>query len=778
MSFRHFYWLAVFCGAVLFGMAAAAQDVGSPSLVPLESVGQEVTWDRVAESTEDVLTGPKPSLFRLSRLRDELVTWRDQFANGSEINSGRIATVQSQIAALGPAPEEGDEPAAIAARRSALEEQLADLRAPALLAEESFARANGLIAEVDALIRGRDAQTLTTRAQAPINPVHWPGAVRDMGQAIDVFWSGTISKIRADIISGNLFRTLPVGLLFLAIAGVLLARGRKWVLGLQSSVDNGTARGKAVWHFLLSVWEIILPYLGLLALVTGLNRMSILGEGGQLLLDAVFNGALLIILTRWLNEQFFPLYGDDGPLRYGLETRRKARRVGTILAWLLAASIVLTGLMRIAEPAEISVSVVLLPIQILLGYMLFRFGRLLRTDPAVPEHFDSEDSPPKGRARRFVGILCMGVAIATPVLAAAGFSDAASALFRPSVLTLAILAVVILLQRFVNDLWELRYREPGQSSGSLAPVLIGFLFFLVALPLLAIAWGARIEDLFEIWARFREGFVIGDTRISPSDFITFAAVFAVGFLLTRFIQGTLRANVLPRTKLDLGGQNAVVAGFGYVGIILAAIIAITMAGIDLSSLAIVAGALSVGIGFGLQNIVSNFVSGIILLIERPIGEGDWIEVNGTMGYVRDISVRSTRVETFDRTDVIIPNADLVSGQVTNWTRGNAVGRVIVPVGVAYGTDTQKVISILKDVAMNHPLVLLNPEPNVLFLEFGDSSLNFEIRAILRDVNFVMHVKSDLNLAIEKRFAEEDIEIPFPQRDLWIKNPKALEGGET
>jgi potassium efflux system protein len=338
------------------------------------------------------------------------------------------------------------------------------------------------------------------------------------------------------------------------------------------------------------------------------------------------------------------------------------------------------------------------------------------------------------------------------------------------VLTVMLVGLALLLYNVVVSILQailLTGQAVEQKPLSLLPVCVICLLVIAFAPLMALAWGASLADLREIWRLLTDGVQIGEIRLSLDMVVTLVLVFSIGVFLTRWLQRLLRVSVLPRTKLDRGAQTALVTGIGYLGLTLTALIAVSSAGLNLSNLAVVAGALSLGIGFGLQTIVSNFVSGIILLVERPIKEGDWIEVSGYSGVVRKISVRSTRIETFDRHDVILPNSDLISGTVKNMTLSSMTGRLILPVGVAYGSDLEKTREILLDAAKSHKAVYSQPPPSVLFIGLGESSLDLELRCFLRDIGDILSVKSDLLFTIYAALNLEKIEIPFPQRDIHL-----------
>ncbi len=324
------------------------------------------------------------------------------------------------------------------------------------------------------------------------------------------------------------------------------------------------------------------------------------------------------------------------------------------------------------------------------------------------------------------------------------------------------------LGRWLQDRLTLQSSTVEQLS-LMAGIVFIALVVLAGLPLILLQWGSQPEDI-SLWAgKAFSGFQIGAVRISFSGLFFGILVFAVGLVMTRLVQKWLSTSVLPRSNMDSGVRDSIKTGVGYIGFALAALIAVTSAGIDLSSLAIVAGALSIGIGFGLQNIVSNFVSGLILLVERPIKVGDWVEAGGTSGFVKKISVRATEIETFQKQTMILPNSELINSVVGNWTHKYRGGRVDIPVGVAYGSDVREVERILYRLAAENKSVLKFPEPFVLFNGFGDSSLDFELRLYLSEITKLPVVSTEIRFAIVDTFRAAGIEIPFPQRDLHIRS---------
>ncbi|MCI5110740.1 MAG: DUF3772 domain-containing protein [Marivita sp.] len=737
-------------------------------------------WEQVATRAETAIEAGDIPTEDLEALRSDLSEYRDRLLGIQNAGDPRLTTLQSQLDALGAPPEDGSEPEEIAQRRQELQRQIGQIQAPLLRAEEAYSRADGLITAIDDMIRSRETQRLLQRDTGPLDPRHWGPAItslfmpfREIAREVGDNWADATLRTAAT-------DQLPAVLLLIGLAMLLVFRAPKLIDRLGGWLRSRTRRGTGVWSTLLSLLRLTLPTGGLLLFALAVTMTGLLGTRGTQLIFVLPFMLFIVLLARWLAAETFSSDDEICTISLSQQRRTEARYYVNSLSWLLALNALFTYLVEIGEWADETRAVLGFAIHLLCGLILFRLGQILRQTGAQPDASQNGDDESiqlsfPSRLARMAGQGAMMVGVAGPILSAIGYFNIADALIFPTILTLGLFALLLLLQRLTRDLYHLFTGTPLDEAQSLLPVITGSILTLAALPVLALTWGARVADLTEIWARFQAGFSFGDTRISPTDFLTFAFVFLIGYVLTRLLQGGLRGSVLPKTRLDKGGQTAIVSGTGYLGIFLSVIIAITAAGIDLTALAFVAGALSVGIGFGLQNIVQNFVSGIILLIERPISEGDWIEVNGQHGTVRDISVRSTRIETFDRTEVIVPNADLVSNSVTNYTRGNTLGRLVVDVGVAYGTDTRKVEEVLYKIARNHEMVLMNPEPFVHFKGFGADSLDFDVRMILRDVTKILVVRTEINHQIAEAFKREGIEIPFAQRDIWLRNPEALPG---
>ena len=270
-------------------------------------------------------------------------------------------------------------------------------------------------------------------------------------------------------------------------------------------------------------------------------------------------------------------------------------------------------------------------------------------------------------------------------------------------------------------------------------------------------------------------FQLGQTWISLATMVEFIVVLLVVVLFSRVLRHLLRRRVLVHTKLDVGLQYAIARIVSYVALVLGLLIGLETLGVNLSSLTVLAGALGVGIGFGLQNIVNNFVSGLIILGERPIQIGDRVDVGGTMGDVIRIGARSTAIVTNDNITIIVPNSEFITGRVTNWSIGDPKVRFRIPVGVGYGSDPRVVEKLLLEVAAANPHVLRDPAPSVRFVEFGDNALNFELRVwSLEMVSRPGALRSELNFAIWETFKQHGIEIPFPQRDLHVKERLRVE----
>jgi potassium-dependent mechanosensitive channel len=414
--------------------------------------------------------------------------------------------------------------------------------------------------------------------------------------------------------------------------------------------------------------------------------------------------------------------------------------------------------------------------QLMSLYVVFQIFRFLLSDK-------SEDLGKLAVLRPFLWIIIALLAIALLM----GYSAFSSYLITRCVLAAFVMMVGRLLFSLLNALFGDLFEQNGKHSGRIArnlgisPMhleLAGALLkgamqlFVIMIGLMVIMgpWGMQTGDYSARLDDSVFGFRLGDVRHSLWLIAGALVIFIGGVSLTRSLRGWLSGKILPLTSTDTGLQNSFSTILSYAGFVAAFFAGLNFLGVSLGSVTILAGALSVGIGFGLQSIVSNFVSGLILLAERPIRVGDSINVKGEEGRVRKISVRSTEIETFERSTVIIPNSELISGVVKNWTHSNRQARITVAIRVAYDSDVDLVMDELILAAKSVKSVQKDPVPKVYLAHLKDNGLEFELRVVILNVDHILNAKSDLNLAVLRRLNAAGIIVAPPEQRVQTKKP--------
>ncbi len=764
---------------------------------PEESLGARLDrWESEAKALERRLEfdPPQPEEVEgaLSTLNDQL----ELVPPTRQRLEAQLAPLREQRAALGDPPEDpAAEAPQIASERQRLDGEIAALEANLKRLEQAAARARGLETRLAQLRRSRFTEELFSRGPSLFDldlPARGFAAIQRVAGVIALEIGARIESLTLTP-ERTARLVLPLFLLVGGIAIGLKLRAyalRRLIAGVSPEMDLSR---RVTCGAAITLVRLILPAWAVGMVLGGLLLTGLLGGRGETLLSGLAETALIVVGAYALGGAY---YAPSAPtLRLSKLNDSQAMAA---LRWLAVLALVM-GLDRVfvdrSDALGMAVEgLALINIGLLVvgGIALWRYARFLYSpaakaepEPAAPAELPLAEEDEEGEGGGGGGsgrwillgakLIARFAAVAAPVLAAAGYFAGSRYLFYPLVYSGALIGLCLLLFHIVNALVVGLASERGGTLDRLrlVPIFVGLVLASAAAPLLALIWGASAAELEVAWRRVLEGFTVGEVTISPVDFMIFLGLVVLGVILTARMKRLLKRNVLPLTGLDTGGRDAIAAGAGYLGIVVTVLIAVSATGVDLSSLAIVAGALSVGIGFGLQNIVNNFVSGIILLIERPIKAGDWIELPSGMGYVKTINVRSTEVETFDRSSLFVPNSQLISENVINWTHSNLHGRIIVKVGVDYGSDPRQVERVLLEIARAHPLMLRRPAPYVLFRGFGADSLEFEIRGILRDVNWVLNVQSDINFEIARRFREEGIGIPFRQADISIKNAEDI-----
>ncbi|MDY4842244.1 MAG: mechanosensitive ion channel [Alphaproteobacteria bacterium] len=788
--------LRILLGVMMFAAPVSAQtknevEVDASTRVVDSISSPEVNYREISKSltkTEESLKSNKITVNEISNTVKFLSETRAQLADGKKRVEKELNFVQKRIDALGEAPADGSEPPLIAGKRKEFSEEASSLKSKIAEIDLMLTR----IDELDSLIVNVRNQKLLGNLMERQLPLIYPAVFFNDARLFVEFgidairspvdWFQELNTEGRDFVKSNL---LPVTVIFLLCLwlGIYLRFFIMRHFGYDNSLEHISYGRKVSAAIAVAVGYGVIPafLIGGLLLWMLNSQVMTLGFFG-ILINSFLYFTLVMILCKAVARVIFAPYNE----RWRLISFSTDKAIKVTHA--VYVSILLIGLTAyleyVAEKAGYSLELIGFLTSVSNAAKAFSIAwivkRLVWED--LPENEEDDDSAQddgdgddEALSRSLkITFLTSVFALGVFLLSLFGYPYLSAFIFNKLIASVLVVGAIVIFRKAVNEalrrmlLWRfwvhtfrLR-RKIIRKINFWSGLVLDPVFIILGGLILLSLWGVSTDILIQTTIKVMTGFTVGGIEISPLAIIIGLIVFFFAIAAVRAMKVRLLNNVLGKMDMDDGLKHSLASGFGFFGFTIAALLSFAIMGGNLRNFALVAGAFSVGIGLGLQNVVNNFVSGIILLFERPIKVGDWVIINGEEGKVKQINIRSTEVETFKRSSVIIPNASLLSGTVTNLTHSNNWARYAIKVGVAYGSDTDQVRAILLEAAQSNRKVLKKPAPYVLFQDFGASSLEFELRVYVSDIWEGWIVPSDLRYEINRRFREEGIEIPFNQ----------------
>ncbi|MDY4296424.1 MULTISPECIES: DUF3772 domain-containing protein [unclassified Xanthomonas] len=712
----------------------------------------------------------------------------------------QLAQVEARLQQLGPAAT-GDSPD-IAAQRRALTKQRDSLDSGVKRGKLMVVEARQLADEIERARAEHFSQELSLRSPSPLSPALWKQIAADFpddqAKLLALYTLGMQSL--QDAIAEHGSGALGVGI---AIALILLFPLRyllRW-LGKRYAVSRAPGSrlrrsGLAIWFLLLGT---LTPGLAALALAEALRSIDAVPER----LDAVLNGFVVVsfaaafmgslgasvLLPNQPSWRLFPI--DDATVR----RLRKYTWATAALAWLSSMLLVINQAARTSDSATVAADgVIALVYGVLILATLTSLSRLRRRQyaEAAAQALANAQPPPPGQhggALALIGVL-VKVAVVVALLAALlGYLHLGLFITRQIIWITMIVGAIRLLMTFADDFALWLFASEGrigraangafgvrssslEQAGVLTSALIRVVLLLIGVGALLMPFGTNVSIVSDWFSLLSDGIRLSDKVVLyPGAIARAVLVLLLGLGVMQYLHRWLTQTYLPKTELDDGSRNSISTVARYVGIILAALWALAALGIGLERIALVVSALSVGIGFGLQSITQNFVSGLILLAERPVKIGDWIKIGDQEGDVRRISVRATEIQVGDRSTLIVPNSELITKTLRNMTLAGPLGRVQIQFAVSLSTDVVKLRALLLELYAAHPGVLDDPAPSVFIDSIANGHVTLNSFAYVASPRLTYGTRSELFFALLQRLAEEGIALESPQEVKLLRDPR-------